>query len=126
MVVAGVVAGLPFGPLGVAIGLSFVSLLGAMPYIYYKAGRQGSVRTSDLWFGFIKHLPVWTAVFGSATVVRFLTSNYSSVFQLLIAVPAGLSAGAVTIFLWKDSRETAAHIVKTISESLQHRKGKTA
>ncbi len=120
----GICIGLPFGAAGVAISWSLSGLLVGLPYVYYNVGRQGPVHTRDLWLGFVKHLPVWAAVFGSATVMCFLTSNLTSALQLLIAVPISLSVGAATIYFWKYSRETAAHIVKTISESIQQRKRK--
>ena len=124
MIVAAIGCGLPFGPVGVSIGLSVGGLLGAMPFTYYKVGRQGPVRTGDLWLGFAKHLPVWAAVFASAIIVRFLACNLTSILQLLIAVPAALSVGAVTIYLWQDSRETAGHIVEHASGFLHHWKRK--
>ena len=50
--VASFVAGLPFGPAGVAISYSAAVLFIGMPFVYYFAGRQGPVTTADLWSGF--------------------------------------------------------------------------
>ena len=47
--VASFVAGLPFGPVGVAIAYSVAGLFIGVPILYYFAGRQGPVTTADLW-----------------------------------------------------------------------------
>jgi hypothetical protein len=47
-----IMVGLPFGPLGVAIGFSATGLLVRLPILYYVAGRRGPVSTADLWVRF--------------------------------------------------------------------------
>ena len=49
---ASFVAGLPFGPAGVAIAYSASCLLIQMPIFYWLVGRRGPVRAGDLWIGF--------------------------------------------------------------------------
>lgn len=118
IVVAGVVCGLPFGPAGVAIGFSTGALLGAMPYTFYKAGRQGPVHTRDLWLVFLKHLPLWGIVFGATYMTLLMVGNLKPLIQLLICAPVGLGAGAIVIFSLSNTRQTAFQILRAASDLL--------
>ena len=65
IVVASFIAGLPFGPAGVAISYSASCLLIQLPILYYLVGRSGPVRAGDLWIGFLRQLAfVGCRVFG--------------------------------------------------------------
>jgi glycosyltransferase involved in cell wall biosynthesis len=105
---ASFIAGLPYGPAGVAIAYSASSLLIQTPVYYWLVGRSGPVRTSDLWIGLLKHLPVWVVV----TLVSWLTltavPGLSPLVQLIICIPAGLLAGIAFIFIYSPSRRIAA------------------
>ena len=59
---ASFIAGLPFGPAGVAIAYSASCLLIQLPIFYWLVGRRGPVSTRDLWSGFLRQLPVWGIV----------------------------------------------------------------
>ena len=63
-------AGLPFGPAGVAIAYSASCVLIQVPFVYYIAGRRGPVSRKDLWIGCLRHLPVWGVVCGTAWLAR--------------------------------------------------------
>ena len=49
LTVAAYVLGLHWGPLGIVWSLAITSLLIRLPWVYYLAGRQGPVSTSDHW-----------------------------------------------------------------------------
>ena len=49
IVVLAIVAGLPFGPAGVAIACSMTGVVIGLPIYYYMAGSRGPVTTADLW-----------------------------------------------------------------------------
>src|SRR5262249_8050233 len=83
------VAGLPFGPVGVAMSFSLSGLLLRVPILYYNAGRKGPVSTSDLWSRFLWHLPLWFVVFGVTLGTRWFFAGAPSWMQLLICVPVG-------------------------------------
>ncbi len=123
MVVAGIIGGLPFGPAGVAVGWSISGLFGAMPYTYYKTGRQGPVHTRDLWIVFLKHLPLWGVVFGVTFAMRFVVRDMNPLMQLLICTPAGLLAGTAVIFSLSYTRQTAFQILHAASTFIATRKG---
>ena len=57
--IASFVAGLPYGPVGVAIAFSGSSLVIRLPLWYFIVGRRGPVRTADLFAVFFRHIPVW-------------------------------------------------------------------
>jgi PST family polysaccharide transporter len=99
--------GLPFGPAGVAFAYSASGLLLVLPIVYYKAGRQGPVNTTDLWMGFLRQLPVWAVVCGGAYAARMLVTNSRPAAQLLVCAPLGMLAGAIFIFLFPPSRRVA-------------------
>ena len=54
------VAGLPFGPVGVALSFSVSGLVVRLPVVYHLAGRLGPVTARDMWTGFFRQLAVWT------------------------------------------------------------------
>lgn len=113
---ASFVAGLPFGPVGVAMSFSLSGLLLRLPILYYNVGRKGPVSTRDLWSRFFAHLPLWLAVFAVTWGTRWFVAGAPSWLQLLICVPVGGIAGAaficasgpqrrVAIYLWQSLRE---------------------
>lgn len=124
--VTGICIGLPYGPAGVATVWSLTGLLIGLPYYFYIAGRKGPVQTKDLWLGFVGHLPVWCAVFGSAFTVICLTIGFKPLVQLLVGVPIGLTAGVAMIYLWKPSRLTAADTLRALAGFQRRRMGKAA
>ena len=123
--IAGIISGLPFGPAGVAIGWSVGGLFGAMPYTYYKAGRQGPVHTQDLWLVFLKHLPLWGVVFGTTFLTLLMVADMKPLVQLVICTPTGLLAGAIVIFSQRHTRQTAFQIMRAASDFIASRKHKS-
>ena len=92
---ASYIAGLPFGPAGVAIVASAVGLLIGMPVLYYLAGRKGPVTTADLWAGIFRYLPLWAVACGTTYLMRILFANSTPLVQLVICAPVGLIAGGI-------------------------------
>jgi O-antigen/teichoic acid export membrane protein len=121
LVVAGILSGLAFGPVGVAIGGSVAGLFGAIPYIYYKVGRQGPVRTKDLWMVLLKLLPLWGSVFGVTFIMQLILADMKPILQLLICSLVGLLAGAAVICSINYTRHTALQIMRAISDAIGHR-----
>jgi PST family polysaccharide transporter len=109
--VASFVAGLPFGPAGVAIASSAIGLVIGMPVLYYFAGRQGPVTTSDLWSGLFRYLPLWAIVCGATYSVRLLFANSAPLVQLLVCTPVGLIAGLILIWILTPMRKVALGLV---------------
>lgn len=120
--IIGICAGLPFGPAGVAIGWSLSGLFLGMPYFYYQAGRQGPVRTMDLWLGFFRHLPVWLVVFGTTWITRHEMTDSSGLIQLFICVPVGLFAAGLFACSLPFTRESALYVTRIVTEQIARRK----
>lgn len=110
------VAGLPYGPAGVAIAFSGSAMLIQVPIFYWLAGRKGSVRTSDLWIGFFKHVPVWGVVTSVAWLTHREVLQLTPLAQLAICVPLSLLAGAAFIFAYSPSRQVAAKLISILRE----------
>jgi O-antigen/teichoic acid export membrane protein len=113
---ASFLAGLPFGPVGVAMSFSLSGLLLRLPILYYNVGRKGPVSTRDLWTKFFEHLPLWVIVFAVTWTTRWFVAAAPSWMQLLICLPVGATIGAaficvsgpqrrVAIYLWQSLRE---------------------
>jgi len=98
-------AGLPFGPVGVALFYSLGGIFFMLPISFGMAGRCGPVRTADLWAGFFRQLPVWGVVLGAAGVARLSVANFPPLAQLSVCFPAGLGIGALFIYIYGPNRE---------------------
>jgi O-antigen/teichoic acid export membrane protein len=114
--VASFVAGLPFGPAGVAIASSTIGLVVGMPVLYYFAGRQGPVTTFDLWSGIFRYLPLWAIVCGATYSVRLLFANSLPLMQLIICAPVGLIAGLILIWISTPMRRVALGLLDILRE----------
>ena len=108
--------GLPWGPIGVALAYSASNLIVRVPIYYYRAGRSGPVRTSDLWKVFFLHMPIWFVVFTVTWLMLGLTTHFKPILQVLICGPVGLLAGALFIFSFETHRKVVKHLIDTLLE----------
>jgi O-antigen/teichoic acid export membrane protein len=108
------VAGIPWGPAGVATAYSISGFLVQIPVVYYIAGRQGPVSTRDLWTSTVRQLPVWLIVSATAWLVgtRWVTS--APLVQFVVGTAAGLVAGIVYISLSARSRVVARSLIEAM------------
>jgi O-antigen/teichoic acid export membrane protein len=107
---AAVLAGLPWGPVGVVLALAAVTATIRLPNLYYVAGRHGPVRTTDLWKGFFTHLPCWAAVFVATTLASGFIGEAEPLPRVLGCGLVGLAAGAGATFAFHGSRRSALFI----------------
>jgi PST family polysaccharide transporter len=114
LTVAAFVAGLPYGPAGVALVFSGSGLLVRLPILYHIAGRSGPVKTCDLWQVFFSHLPLWGLVFGVTELTRHFILHMSSLSQLLICATVALLAAAVSIALLPRSRTAFLYLTNSL------------
>jgi O-antigen/teichoic acid export membrane protein len=115
-IVLSFVAGLPFGPVGVAIAFSLTYLLVRIPIYYYSVGRRGPVKTADLWRVFFRHLPVWVVVFSTTWLAIIPSARFGPFIQLAICLSTGLLAGSIFIASFAPQRRVAAHLLDTLRE----------
>ena len=109
-------AGLPFGPAGVAISYSASCVLIQLPVVYYIAGRRGPVSRKDLWIGCLRHLPVWGVVCGTACLARTFVLGANPWMQLFLCAPVALLAGGAYIALSAPSRRVAVNLFSVVRE----------
>ncbi len=114
--VASFVAGLPFGPAGVAIVYSVASFVIALPVLNHFAGRRGPITTGDLWIGIVRYLPLWAVVCGTTYSMRLLVAGSAPLLQLVVCAPVGLVAGLILIWVLTPMRRTALGLVDILRE----------
>lgn len=116
MTVGSYIAGVSYGSTGVAIAYSTSAMFIQVPIYYWQAGRKGPVSTSDLWIGFLKHVPVWIIVTSVAWLTCTALPAFSPLAQLAICMPCSLLAGAAFIFIYSPSRQVAVKSLSTLYE----------
>jgi PST family polysaccharide transporter len=126
VVLVSFVAGLPYGPTGVAISYSAACLFIVLPADHYIAGRRGPVTTRDLWSRFFTHLPLWGVVCAVTWLTRRLVENVAPIAQLLICVPVGLLAGVAFICTYAPSRRAAISLLVALQELLEARRDRSS
>ena len=109
-------AGLPFGPAGVAIFYSASCVLIQLPFVYYIAGRRGPVSRKDLWTGSLRHLPVWGVVCSTAWLARTFVLDANPWMQLFLCGPVALLAGGAYIALSSPSRRVAVNVFSIVRD----------
>ena len=110
------IAGLPFGPVGVAIAYCAGGLVVGLPVHFYFAGRKGPVSTADLWIGIFRYLPLWIVVCGATWLMRLLFANSPSLAQLVICAPVGLISGVILVCILSPMRRVALGLIDTLKE----------
>jgi PST family polysaccharide transporter len=116
VIILSFIAGLPYGPVGVAIAFSASGLLIRLPILYSILGRRGPVRTADLWTVFFRHLPVWVVMFVATWLMRSMVADLHPLTQLLICAPVGGLIGAAYICAFRPQRQVAIHLFDTLRE----------
>jgi PST family polysaccharide transporter len=110
--IAAILAGIPFGALGVAVARTLSAILLRLPLFYYLSGRSGPVSTSDLWRGFIRHLPAGVAVLVSTFIVlHSIAYELSPWGQLAVCLPTSLVVAALVAYAWPPSRRTCSRLL---------------
>ena len=115
------VAGLPYGPVGVAIAFSVSSLVVRLPLWYFIVGRRGPVRTADLFAVFFRHIPVWIVSFFATWLTRTQVASLGPLAQLLICAPVGFIFCAAFICSFSAQRRVAINIFQMLSELKKRR-----
>ena len=114
-------AGLPWGPIGLIVGVAVGNLVVRMPMVYYLAGRSGPVKTRDLWMGFLSHLPCWITVFVSTALIHKAVEDSIPIVQLLVCVPFGTVVGLALALAFPRPRKTMFFAFHTIKNAFHGR-----
>lgn len=112
--VAAFLAGLAYGPTGVALAYSVCGLVMGLPILYYIAGRSGPIRASDLWRATLRQSPVW----GVVSALTYLAFRWFEKAPPIIAVAIcgsiGALGGLAFIALYPPSRRAATEMMKAV------------
>jgi PST family polysaccharide transporter len=111
------VAGIQFGPVGVATAYSLGCLAVHLPWHYFVAGRQGPVSTADLWSRFFTFLPIWAAVGVATYLLRRLLEEFSAATQVMVCAPAGLVVSLGVVVAYPPARQAASNLYETWRKS---------
>jgi O-antigen/teichoic acid export membrane protein len=103
--------GLPWGAAGMAIAYSCAGVLILLPVMFHMAGKSGPVKTSDLWSGFLRQLPVWAVVCAATFAARTLVTASRPITQLLVCTPLGLLAGVAFVISYPPARRVALNLL---------------
>jgi PST family polysaccharide transporter len=117
-----VVAGLPFGPTGVAVSFSVCGLFLRLPVQFYIVGRSGPVRTRDLWVVFARHFTVYVAVLAASLISLRTVPSLSPLLQLAVCLPVALVAGAGVILAIPSHRGIFANVSEALRTLLPSRR----
>jgi O-antigen/teichoic acid export membrane protein len=112
------VAGVQFGPVGVAIGHVVAGLCVQLPLAYYTVGRSGTIRTGELWRRLLMHLPLWLLIVSVAYSVRLYTNSEPALVQVLAGGGAGLVAGTAFVAAFRRNRQ----MLRSISQNVGFRR----
>lgn len=123
--VISVLAGLPFGAVGVALSFSLVSQFIRVPVIYYIAGKSGPIRTGDLWGVFARYLPLWLTAAVASWVGVQLASAHSPAVQLFSGCLISGTLVLLLVFAIPSLRADFLDIWKRVPQVLGRRIAKT-
>ena len=121
LTICSIVAGLHWGPVGVAVSYSFTGLLIILPITSHIAGRTGPVSTRDIGTAFLRLMPLWGVVATATFAVQHLLAGWWPLNQLLIGVPCGLAVGGLFIFLYPPTRRVALSLIDIAQTMLKRR-----
>jgi PST family polysaccharide transporter len=110
------IAGLPYGPVGVATAYAAASIVVGMPVLFHFAGRNGPVNAADLWIGVLRYIPLWATAFGMTSLMRLVVSNSAPLVQLAICGLVGIVAGGILICILPRMRGVALSLVNIVRE----------
>lgn len=121
-----IVAGLPFGPVGVALSFSLSGLFIRLPILFHFAGRSGPVRTCDLWRCFLVNVPFGLLIFVLAFAARRLLSPQSAFVQLSVLVPLCATVAVLFVLVSPSHRRIATAAISRFRATVVGRFSRTA
>jgi PST family polysaccharide transporter len=121
-----IVAGLPFGPSGIALSYSLSGLFIRLPILFHFAGKSGPVRTRDLWRCFLVNVPLGLLIFVVAFAVRKLLSPRSAFVQLSVLVPLCAAVSVLFVLVSPSRRRIATDVIGRFRATVTGRFSRTA
>lgn len=116
LVVLAVFIGLPFGALGVAVALSCIGVLGQLPLSFYVGGRRGPVSSTDMFKGFVKHLPIAIIVGFATWIMNYELRGLPPLGRLTVCAAVGLVVGAGATYLLPSSHKVSSYLLSSAKQ----------
>jgi PST family polysaccharide transporter len=111
--IASFIIGLPWGGVGVATSYAVSILLVQTPLLFYFVGRQGAVRTGDLFRVLAVPLATATSVLAAVAGFRYAVPVSSNVTGLFYSGAVALLAGALVLSAHRAGRAAVKELVET-------------
>jgi len=102
--VAAIVAGLPWGAVGVAAAYAASDILLKTPLLFWSVGRAGPVRTTDFYRALMLPSLAAVATFGAVLIFRRLAPVTSPLSGLAVSILLGIAATMLTLVLTPGGR----------------------
>jgi len=109
LTVAAFVAGLPYGPMGVALAFSVCAVVLLFPITVYIVGATGGVTRADLAMPPLKQLPSYFIAYAAATAAMRVTDNPA--VQISAAVTLVGLVSVAWAFAYPPSRQVGRAII---------------
>jgi len=116
--VASFVAGLPWGPIGVAGAYAASGLLVRAPLLYWWVGRTGPVSAADIWRCAIPGAIAAAGVLASVLALRALPLTTTPWVCLLMALPIAAGAGGIAVSacrVGRDALRDSLHMFRVLT-----------
>lgn len=95
-----------------------------LPVVFYLVGRKGPIRTSDMWFGFAQHFPLYGAAYLGGYVALRMVPNGSALAQLCVGLPLGGLASLVTMLILPPQRKSLQVLAVSFKSMLEAKRNR--
>lgn len=125
LLVVSFVAGIPFGPFGIAVAYSVGGLFIQVPLSFFLAGRAGPVSARDLWHAFFRQAPAVLVIGGATFFLQAALTPTSPLQEVLMVGLCSLAVAGVFLLLYPPCRNTLRNIFVAAREAAGMAKGRS-
>ena len=122
LIVLGIVAGLPWGVVGVAASYSATTLGLAIPLLFWFVGRRGPVRAQDLYRATAPAFVASMAVLGTLVGVRRLLADVAPMTGLAVSLGCTVLVACLTLSASSAGRHALRDLALAIRLVLENRR----
>jgi O-antigen/teichoic acid export membrane protein len=112
--IASCLAGLAYGPVGVALAFSLFGILIRLPVQYHIVGRSGPVSRADLWKVCLRHLPFWAAAAAGSYLPQQLLPQTHPLLQAGFGTVMGILAALMLAWSVPSYRQEVRQLVDLV------------
>ena len=112
--ILGMAAGLPFGPLGVAYGYTFMFLFGVLSWTFQYTFQGTALTVGGLVRSIAFPLLAGVAIFFGGAIAEYVARAQSPLIQLFSISVGGLSSGCIVVFTLSGARREVARSLEQV------------